>query len=168
MNKSLNMALGDFVYFIGSDDVLYDNHVLENVANNIDDINYIYYGNVRFGNTSHIHWGKFNKWKWGITNISHQAIFYPQRIYKNYKYDLRYKIFADYIYNLDLLRNCERFKYIDIIIARYDLNGASSNTKDEQFNKDIGPLRKHVVGILPTYFGFFYRFLLKIKHSYLD
>lgn len=44
--------------------------------------------------------GEFNGFKLSKRNICHQAIFYPKSIYKNRKYDLNYRILADYNYNI--------------------------------------------------------------------
>ena len=163
MNKALKLATGDFLYFIGADDVFCDDRIIENVVDKISKEDSVYYGNVRFGDTRHIHWGMFNKWKWGICNISHQAIFYPKSIYKMYMYDLKYRVYADYAYNLNLLIHKVDFRYVNIIFTRYDLGGFSSRNKDIIFEKDKFKLIVEAVGFFPACCGILYRFLLTIK-----
>ncbi len=163
MNKALNIATGDFVYFIGSDDVFYQNNVIEEIADRINRMDIVYYGNVKFGDTNHIHWGEFDKWKWGITNISHQAIFYPRSVYTKYIYDLKYEIYADHAYNLNLIINHIEFKYVNIIVAKYNLEGISARRRDVEFEKDKLRLVINAVGYIPAYWGVLYRIVLNMK-----
>ena len=59
-------------------------------------------------------------------SINHQSVFIPNKIYKEYgKYDLRYKLAADFDYLLKLALGGRIFKYIGIPIAYYETGGAS-------------------------------------------
>ena len=46
MNKALGLISGDFVLFLGCDDLLLGDDVLSTAANKIHDRNFVYYGNV--------------------------------------------------------------------------------------------------------------------------
>lgn len=165
MNKALKIATGDFLIFMGADDLFYANDVIQNVVNQISDMYAVYYGSVLFKGIGTKHLGKFNKIKWATTNISHQAIFYPRIIYKTHSYDTQYKIYADYAYNLNLLKEKVDFVYVDEIITLYNMTGMSADTLDETFQKDYRNLLFESVGILAYYVGKCIRCLYFYKES---
>ncbi len=102
MNKGIQYAAGEWLYFLGSDDWLYDNEVLQNVyefmqTNNCE----VVYGNItslRFGG---IYGGAFDADKLLIENIGHQAIFFHKNVFKKTgKFNLHYKAQADWDHNM--------------------------------------------------------------------
>lgn len=167
MNKGLKYATGDYVIFIGADDVLYTNETLKKVALSINNYNDIIYGNVIFKNTSEIHWGKFNRLKWATSNICHQAIFYPRIVYSKYKYDPSFIVSADYLYNINLIKNGFEFSYINEIISYYDTTGISSSTSDQKFSKIYANVIIETFGVVPYILGIILRNIKKIKHNIL-
>ncbi len=117
MNKGLKSATGDYLIFMGADDLFFDNDIINRVVSKLEDGNAIHYGSVKFNGIGTIHWGRFNKIKWATTNVCHQAIFYPKVVFSQYKYDISYSVYADYVYNLNLIKNKFKFIYIDEIIT---------------------------------------------------
>lgn len=157
MNKGISMASGDYVYFIGGDDILYDNNVLSKVSSWLKNNKHIYYGNVLFKKRSILYDGKFNKIKIVTRNISHQSIFYPIEIFHNYKYNINYKIYADYELNLKLFNSRYfNFQYMPLTIAVFNDEGLSgTNTLDIEFEKD----RLRIIKYNFPYWIYIYRFL---------
>jgi glycosyltransferase involved in cell wall biosynthesis len=164
MNKGLGYVHGNFVCFLNSGDVLYKNDTLDNVAIQMNDYNAVYYGNVYLSNIHKLYWGKFSAYKLAIGNICHQSIFYPQSIYKIYLYNLKYKVFADYHYNICIFRKV-KFVYLDEIIAKYDNQGFSVTEKDEIFKKDIKFLILKNIGLLPLIGRIIYWNMVSIKKT---
>ena len=138
MNKGIKLAKGDFVYFLGGDDLLYSNYVLNKISSSLKDKNKIYYGNVLFKTRNIIYDGKFSLLKIATRNISHQSIFYPREIFDKYGFDTKYKIFADYELNLKLYGNSSySFDYMPITVALFNDEGSSgSNVLDSCFEMD--------------------------------
>lgn len=163
MNKLLKKATGDFLIFMGADDVFYDNNVLGTVASHMDDMDSVYYGSVIFKGLGAKHWGRFNKVKWATGNVCHQALFYPRSVYTSYKYNTDYAIFADYAYNLNLLKNKIAFKYVDVITTLYDMTGVSASRRDNLFMDDYKRLVSESVGISYYYIGCIVRSLMFVK-----
>ncbi len=131
MNKGIALAKGNYLYFMGSDDVFYSKDILRNLFS-LDCFNTIdlIYSNVLF---------KYNKMKVGeektylkliknLENICHQSIFYSRHIFEKLgNYDLKYPIYSDYNMNIRCFRDATiSKKYIDTIICIFNEKGASN------------------------------------------
>lgn len=138
MNKGVKIAKGDYLYFLGGDDLLFSNSVLYNISIKLTDKNKIYYGNVLFKTRNVIYDNKFSSLKIVTRNISHQSIFYPREIFEKYSFDIKYRIFADYALNLKLYGNSSfSFVYMPITVALFNDEGSSgSNVLDSCFERD--------------------------------
>lgn len=163
MNQAMSLASGDFLIFLGGDDCFYSNDVLSQVASSISEYDVLYYGDVFIPQLNKRYWGRFDNYKFAIGNICHQAIFYPKSIYKKYVFDLRYKVYADYIYNIQLFKHY-KFQYIDIVISYFDLMGTSSRVEDYQYSKDIAKIIINNFGILPYSCRLLYHTMRKMKN----
>ena len=154
MNKGLDLATGDWVFFLGCDDVLPSPTIIEELAAEFNVPDNIYYGNTYLKNSNAIYTGKVSKWNIALRNISHQAIFYPKSIYKQKKYNLDYKLTADHVYNLELYgRFPGHFCYLPMLISIYNDLGTSSVNVDQQHKKDIvGIVFDNLGGAVGSYF----------------
>lgn len=135
MNKGIKIAKGTWLYFMGSDDTLYDNNVLQKTILSFNDAD-IVYGNVvstRFGGTYD---GIFTAEKIKEKNICHQAIFFKKSVFKiTGEFNGAYKALADWDHNLKWFLNKKIEKcYIDIVICRYADGGYSSENYDTKFH----------------------------------
>ncbi len=144
MNKGINIAKGDWIFFLGSDDSFTEFEILENLFSSkniqIESVDFLY-GNVHWGNTGQIHAGKFDLIKLYKQNICHQAIFYKKEIFKLIGlYNLTYPLYADWELNCKCFLNDKLKKlYVPIIICNYALTGSSSSGGDtfEMDKKDL-------------------------------
>lgn len=144
MNQALEMISGDFVLFLGCDDLLWGPDVLIHAADKMRDQRLIYYGDVVMKGTGAVYDGFFSRWKIVRKNICHQSIFYPKELYKENKYSLEYPVLADYAYNLQFFK---QFSYLNLIISRFNESGVSGRVVDTAFNKDFRGLVKSYLGI---------------------
>ena len=134
MNKGIKYSTGDFVYFLNSGDVLLNPSILSKIKlEELKERNAIIYGNVvvAYGNIEALEKPRpfFNsKMKFKGIGICHQSMFFPGKLIRNEKYDLSYKIAADYDLVYRLWRKGTEFLYRDLTIAKYDWGkGISSN-----------------------------------------
>ena len=134
MNKAMDNATGDFIIFLGSDDLLYQKNTLSCVAKKLKQ-GKINYGRVVRSSDYKSHEGKCNKITLMFRNPCHQCIFYPSRAYKNSHYNIEYKIYGDWDFNLRLF-NTYPIHYIKEIIAVFNVTGISNQKTDEKFLKD--------------------------------
>ena len=158
MNKGLKMASGDYLIFLGADDIFYDKDVLKKVAGKLTGSNDVAYGDVMLKTRQRLYNGAFSRWTWGHRNICHQSIFYPKSVYGRYMYNEKYRSVADWDYNLRLLIDGIKFTYIRETICTFnDSDGLSSSSKDYDFLKVRRKLVCKVVGFLPYCWGILQR-----------
>lgn len=138
MNKGIAESCGEWLYFLGSDDWLLDENVLQKVFATEK----IWQYDVVYGDVEATHLSPQNHGEWLLEDFNfnrcHQAIFYKRRfIARNGGYSLKYPIFADYDLNLKwfLSTRC-RSLFINVAIAHFSSGGASSKKSDVRFEKD--------------------------------
>lgn len=150
MNKATKVATGDYLFFLNSDDIFYNNDVLSEFAAVLNSNNTIYYGDVMQVPGDKFYGGIFSKWRLSYTNICHQAIFYPKIVFKNYSYNTRYKIYADW--NLNILCYADKniqFQYVRKFVTYYSICGLSNlSPKDDNFTSDFYRIISKNFGLL--------------------
>ena len=143
MNKGIDRATGDWLYFLGSDDRLHDRTVLEKIYTESQKGDYL----LLYGNIISEKNGKYGA---PVTadglikkNISHQAMFFHKEIFaKLGSYHTIYKTHADWDFNLRLFEQVhEGLKYINVTIADYASGGLSSAHETEFLRNILLPLR---------------------------
>lgn len=142
MNKGVRWASGEWLYFLGSDDRLYERNTLKKISEikQLSDSDIIYGdivlipGNKRYG-------GKFSFRKLLQRNISHQAIFYKNYLFKQIgEFNEQYSICADWDFNLRCFASGNlHISYVDIIIAYFSIGGASKKNDIAFFRKSLIP-----------------------------
>lgn len=139
MNKGIIIAKGTWIYFMGSDDSLYESTTIEKFLRN-EEIkkNEIVYGNVYSTRFNGSYDGLFTYSKLINKNICHQAIFFRKSAFiKIGKFNLKYKVYADWDHNIRWFFSSKISKiYLNQIIANYADGGFSSMHTDEIFRKD--------------------------------
>jgi len=142
MNKGVERATGDWIYFLGAGDIMLD--VLNELVPAFSDPRCIYYGDVFRHDIHRRYDGRFSAFKLAVTNICHQAIFYPRAVFEKYKYNLDYPAMADHHLNM-LCFGDKDFKlhYLPALIAEYEGNGFSANNADSSFLAHKLKLVKH-------------------------
>lgn len=132
MNKGINLATGDYLYFLGGDDIFYNHEILlKTFSNRKNKEKDIIYGKVQHKHSGNVY-GMPIDLRTMMTkqyNIPHQAIFYSQKVFKIVeKYDLQYPIYADYDFNIKCFstRNIKK-RYFNKVIAVFNEEGLSKN-----------------------------------------
>jgi glycosyltransferase involved in cell wall biosynthesis len=147
MNKGISLCTGEWLYFLGSDDTLYSETVLSDIAERISTCDAkVIYGNVMMRGTNQwnldnvIFNGEYDLPKMILDNICHQAIFYNRIVFNKYgNYNLKYITAADYDFNLRCYASTS-FVYVNVIIANFFVGGQSTNVPDYEIQKDRGAL----------------------------
>ena len=162
MNKALSMATGDFLIFMNAGDKFVAEFTVENAMRSVRDPKAVYYGDALFVDPtqrrSYIYGGPYSAYTICSTNICHQSIFYPKAAYKNYSYDLKYRLFSDYAYNINLFAKRFKFVYLKDIVSVFRMDGLSSKEHDIVMLRDRGRLILNGLGF------FYYMYYLCKKH----
>lgn len=159
MNKGIEAASGEYIYFLNAGDEFASDDVLKTILAEITSNKSMH--NIITGDVATFRFGEYigiaNLYPW----IVHQSAFVKTDLMKKYKFDSNLKIFGD----LDLWRRLYadgKYEYhkIDKIIANMELDGVGSNPKyifkrlkDKTYyakkHKDYsGLLGSYVLGIL--------------------
>jgi len=127
MNKAVEIASGDWLYFIGSDDVLLPD-CLPAMAPYLKCDSTIYYGNVYGTGRKRVYNGPFTRYHISGPGIKHQGMFFPKKVFTVLRYDVSYKIGADWDLSLRCLIDLScSFIYVPELIAAYnDIDGLSN------------------------------------------
>lgn len=149
INKGVKKAENEWIYIMGSDDMFYDNRVLEDIFTLKDLYKFDFvYGNVIFKTSKKVYDGKFYKLKMHFKNLCQQSIFYRSYLFEKFGYfDIKYKLWSDYDFNMKCFGDCKvRKKYINRVVAVYNDEGSSSKKEDEIFKQDRKILIKRHFG----------------------
>ena len=134
MNKCYEMAQGDWLIFLGCDDILVNS--LSIVAPLLRKRDAVYYGNVIIKADGTVSGGRFSKYRLMQENICHQAIFYPKSAYKKWRYNLKYRFQADHEYNIRLFGKGIEYVFLNVTVAVFDNTGISA-AGDPTFRRDL-------------------------------
>lgn len=134
MNKGIELSTGEYLYFLNAGDELIEgaiNKIIKNLNEKYD----IAYGNIIKINSDikeKVEYSKYYHYKLLIgRTICHQAMFIKKTVFKKIgKFDLKFKLASDYEFILRLLKYRGTFRYLNIDIVKYDLQGLSSKPEN--------------------------------------
>lgn len=160
MNKGVKKATGDYVLFLGADDKLIDGSLEKMIAGR-NSYNSILYGNVMTYPGNKRYGGRFSRFTMSHRNICHQSMLFPTEILKESPYDCKYRLLADYAFNIKNFRKT-KFEYTPVDVAVFNITGISHQIEDSVFMNDWDNLIKENLGI--TVYGYckLRRILVKI------
>lgn len=138
MNKGILRATGEWILFMNSGDTFHDHKVIKDIFSNVFSPNI----GVVWGETDFYDRGKFVSkstkkpfykslmpYHTGM-GITHQSMFIRTCLAKKLKFDLKYKIAADFGMAYKIYKLGFQFKHMPRTISNYDINGISSDPKN--------------------------------------
>ena len=172
MNKGIKKATGRFIYFLGADDELYNEQVLQRVYDcaKMNPESRCIYGDVEIqGDTG---WatdkqrydGPFDLVKLLSRNINHQAIFYSKDLLQDAGgLNIDYTICSDWDLNLHAFALTKPV-YCNLIVAKFYAGGISSNIARRTDAFLLGDMVHNTV----KYFGvnYFFKGFTPQKHLF--
>lgn len=141
MNKGLKIAKGEWSYFMNSGDYFKEFNLLSDVSKILTKTSCtVAVGKVEVFNNDMTASGYFPDFKDNIiqytprylfnSHLCHQALFVKTNSYKKEGYfNLDYKVFSDFNTIYSIIDNYGGFEQMDLVIAKYNLDGVSANYK---------------------------------------
>lgn len=128
MNRGIALSAGEWLHFMGCDDILADNQVLENVGQYFNMPYDLLLGNIVLdGFSKPILRHSDISWKRLIfSTILHPGCFYRKTLFDQYSYDESKQIAADYKLNLQLIKNNTPYQFLKFVVCIHSLYGKSS------------------------------------------
>ena len=129
MNKGLKLATGEIIGIINSDD-WYEPDAVETIVNSfLEDRNVqIFYGNMNVYEKDKFIWTRYPSSTKDLPYsmaLPHPSVFILSTVYEKYRFDIKYKIIADYDLLLKLYSKNYKFKYINKTISHFQKGGHS-------------------------------------------
>ena len=125
MNKGLDIATGKWVSFMNSGDYYYSNNVLDAIFSNGKN----YFAQIIYGAVEKRYaFRTVIEKPYPLPDITHKMIFSHQSTFvdldlmKLYKFDLSYRIIADYAFFFKMYKEKIDFVEVPDIISSYDLS----------------------------------------------
>ena len=129
MNKGIDLATGEWINFMNAGDGFYkDNTLSEIFVNNKYQNMKILYGDVEtnYGNFKVIHKAGSLSNLYKSMQFSHQSIFFNSKYHKENKYNLSYKLSADYLNIISIYsEEKDSFLYLNTPISIVNTDGVS-------------------------------------------
>ena len=156
LNKGISMATGDVIGFLHSDDVLFSNRSIEQIAAAFEDKNI----DVVYGDLQYCREGKIvRRWKSNAFHPCslkygwmppHPTVYVRKEVYKQVgEYDEWFRISADYDMMLRIFTAGYKSKYIPEVLVSMETGGASNKNTKARLSKtqeDYIVLKKNHVG----------------------
>lgn len=149
MNKGVGKASGEWVMFMNAGDTLSDSHTLEAVSEHLIDseVDIVYgdnqcvYGDIV---TYHKAEGSVEYIKRGLP-FSHQSVMTKLKLFKQRGYDEQFKISGDYDWFLGAYLESRVFRYVNICISDFYMDGISSNQRFAGYKESLKVRKKYDV-----------------------
>ena len=142
MNKGIVHSSGDVLYFLNSDDLLYDEDVINDVMSEFSRNSNlgVLYGNVIISdgqNEKIVEYRNLTKRFFYKNNLCHQAVFSRKKVFNEIgNFNENYKIHADIDWLMRAyFKTNTKFRYLDRIICIYSTLGFCSNPINAQTYK---------------------------------
>jgi len=140
MNQGIDYATGDYILFMNCGDCFYNDKVLEKCSEHINkhaENSTIFYGDCFTKNRNSIlRYPDFSDYLCFTMVLCHQATFYPAKLMRDRKFNLEYKMAADYEYYVHAYKHGARLVHIPVTVAVYQGDGASETTNNRRLVLD--------------------------------
>jgi glycosyltransferase involved in cell wall biosynthesis len=171
MNKGMDLATGDFVWFVNAGDLIYNEHTVQAIVNAYSEapMSDIIYGQCLIIDEGENALGerhkiapkqlKKNCLLQGLV-VCHQSILVKKSIAP--KYDLKYRICADYDWTIRVVEQSKMNAYMDQHISKFLINGVSSQQRKKAWRERFSIMKKEF-GWLKTLWA---HFIIILKYPF--
>lgn len=123
MNKAVKMAKGDWIIFMNAGDLFASSECIAKAMEEAED-NDIIYGDVIKGEGVVIRAGQWHNAHRML--FCHQSVFVRTELLRQYPFDIKHRMSADFKFFKIVGKNGARFAHIDIPVSIFDTSGVSN------------------------------------------
>lgn len=168
MNQAVDIARGEYIFFLNAGDCFADKNVLENVRNFIYENNFadVVYGDIILVNNGMEKVRKYSKicsskmYFLSGDCICHQAMFSKRTLFTEKKFDLSYSVCADKEWQLYLIECKKIFLPINLEIAKVLQEGFSTNHIEDFENES-----ERCINLYCNNYRWIYNCIQRLKHN---
>lgn len=144
-NKGIGLARGDWLYFMGADDRLNDDHVFQEMIGSDEKIAPydVIIGDIRFDN-QRIRKSRISAGTRLRNTVHHQSAFYRRELFRSFRYNADYSVSADYELNLRIFLEKRKVLKADKIVSVVALGGVSSQVAWSGYLEEIQIRNKYL------------------------
>lgn len=127
MNKGIDKATGEYLLFLNAGDIFASNTTLDNIYNQANDDTDFIYGDaleIYHGRDIYKH-ARPHEFALSGMFTHHQSMLYRRATIENLRYNLGYKIAADYDFTLRFLNNVKTIQHIPLPFCLFESGGLS-------------------------------------------
>lgn len=145
LNEGISRATGQWFYFMGCDDYLTDDAILQEIIPYLDETKYDFV----VGSVIQVPSGKvfsprpFTQWLYH--SLHHQGTFYHRRVFEKYHYNEVLTLASDYELTLRIFLKGYRLKTMGLTVACFNETGMSGTNRELAW-KECEEIRKQVFG----------------------
>lgn len=143
MNKGIDMATGEWINFMNAGDLFVDNKVVEDIVDGIKGEYDVLFGNSLQCNNGIIRQRKGKIKQGEFPTLGHQSTFVKTALMKEWRFDVKYKICADFDFLYKLYKQGYQFLYIDRDVDLFDVSGLSSTHREQLYLEHCRICEKH-------------------------
>jgi putative colanic acid biosynthesis glycosyltransferase len=126
MNKGIDLCTGTWLLFVGADDELSRESVIETFSKSMTEDVALLLGNTEYSNGKIIN--SVRSPELVLHNvIQHQSAFYHKALFNDFHYDTQLKINSDYELNLLAFLQAKPWRRLNITVSRCEVGGVSTN-----------------------------------------
>lgn len=166
MNKGIKVSKGKWIIFMNAGDTFFDEHVLINVAPFLMAEQYdVIYGHTYIKENCR----KYLKKALPLDYIKlslpfcHQSVFVKSNIMREFMFDTKFKITADYNFFYKIYKLKYIFRCIDEIISTYEASDGVSSKQRALAYKEICTINGRTKGLINKLRYIIVSFMLKLK-----
>lgn len=140
MNKGVNMSEGDYVIFLNAGDLFAENLTLEKIFDGKTYDSDVIYGDVIKNGRVKPAEKPHNAHK---MYFCHQSCFTKLECLKQFPFDTKYKMSADFNFFKILTLNNKIFKQLDLPVSIFDTTGVSNTKRSKGLKENINIVKEH-------------------------
>jgi glycosyltransferase involved in cell wall biosynthesis len=168
MNKGIKLATGEWICFLNCGDVFVDNQIIRRIADNIQSANAdIIYGNIFIEQQDGTLYERVAKEPCNIhrMHFCHQSAFAKIDVLRNYLFDEKYKMSADFKFFKKCYYDNRRFVHVNFPVVIYHTLGVSNAQRRKGLLENIAVIKELDKGLakylfsLRLYFVIYWRML---------